>query len=77
MTGELVAMPVCPQNRELLDAILILLSQIVAITSDQMEALRNNDRDRLAELDSQLERAVRERDRALAAWREHMKEHHC
>ena len=70
-------MPVCPRNQELLDAVLILLSQIVVITNGQMEALRKNDRVRLAELDSQLERAVRERDRALTAWREHMKEHNC
>ena len=70
-------MPICPRNQELLEAILALLSQIVVITNGQMEALRRNDRARLAELDSQLERAVRERDRALTAWREHMKEHNC
>ena len=77
MVGELVAMPICPRNQELLEAILALLSQIVVITNGQMEALRRNDRARLAELDSQLERAVRERDKALTAWREHMKEHNC
>jgi hypothetical protein len=70
-------MPVCPRNQELLDAILTLLSQIVVITNGQMEALRNNDRARLAELDTQLERAVGLRDRALTVWREHMKEHNC
>ena len=70
-------MPVCPRNQELLDAVLTLLSLIVTITNGQMEALRKNDRVRLAELDSQLERAVRERDRALTAWRDHMKEHKC
>ena len=70
-------MPICPRNQELLEAILALLSQIVVITNGQMEALRRNDRARLAELDSQLERAVRERDKALTAWREHMKEHNC
>ena len=70
-------MPICPRNQELLDAVLTLLSLIVTITNGQMEALRKNDRVRLAELDSQLERAVRERDRALTAWRDHMKEHNC
>ena len=70
-------MPVCPRNQELLDAVLTLLSLIVTITNAQMEALRKNDRARLGELDSQLERAVHERDRALTAWRDHMKEHNC
>jgi hypothetical protein len=70
-------MPVCPRNQELLEAILALLSQIVVITNGQIEALRNNDRARLSELDRQLERAVHERDQALTVWREHMKEHNC
>ena len=70
-------MPVCARNQELLEAVLSLLSQIVVITNGQMEALRKNDRARLAELDGQLEGAVRERDRALTVWRDHMKEHSC
>jgi hypothetical protein len=70
-------MPIYPRNQELAEALLNALSHIVQLTNRQMEAIRKFDQPLIADLDSQLEQAVGEKERALGAWREHAEEHGC
>jgi len=67
----------CATNQQLTQALLAILSRIVKLTNEQIDAIREHDSERMAALDQQLEAAVNNKELALGEWRDHIRQHQC
>ena len=72
-----MALSPCPQNRELLKAIVPKLTEISDSSTEQAEARKNGDPQLATALDTRLELLYGEKERAVGAWQEHVREHGC
>ena len=67
----------CVENRELVTAVVATLRDIASISTRQAEARQQGDEKVATALDEQLDRLQREKERSIAAWHKHVREHGC
>ena len=67
----------CPKNRELLNCVVAKLTELSTVSTAQAEARKNGDVHLATELDTKLDLVHGEKERAVGAWHEHVREHGC
>jgi hypothetical protein len=67
----------CPEYVKLESEVESVLQKLTEITSAQLAAFQENDPVRVFRLDKELELTIGEKERALGALRQHVKEHGC
>jgi len=67
----------CERKRQLLEDVLRVLSQVHDISGHEAETLHQSATGDPAKLESALNRAIREQEKALAALKRHQQEHGC
>jgi hypothetical protein len=67
----------CPERDKLMSDASLVLSGLVIITRQQIQALFGDDEAAMILLERELMNTVREKERILAALHQHRKEHGC
>ena len=70
-------MPNCPEYTRLRSEVENVLGNLAQVTMLLLELFRSNDEDKYIHLDKELELTVGEKERAVGALRQHLKEHQC
>ena len=70
-------MPDCPEYSRLRSEVENILGNLAQVTTLLLELFRSNDEEKYIHLDKELELTVGEKERAVGALRQHLKEHHC
>jgi hypothetical protein len=70
-------MPDCPEYVRLRAEVENVLGNLAQVTMLLLELFRSNDEDKYIHLDKELELTVGEKERAVGALRQHLKEHQC
>jgi hypothetical protein len=68
---------VCPEKQRLQTEVRERLIRLAKAATDSIEALRLHDNGSLERLDKELEIVLGEKERAMAALRQHVAEHGC
>ncbi len=67
----------CPRNRDLLKQVVAKLDEITRLSKEQAQARLDEEPERAAELDRELDLVYGEKERAVGAWQGHVREHGC
>lgn len=67
----------CPEYSRLKGELESVLGNLAQVTTLLLDLFRAGDINKYQELDKQLELTVGEKERAVGALRQHLKEHHC
>jgi len=70
-------MPQCPQYTELEATVETALARLSHVTTEQLDLFRSRKFNSVMRVDKELENLVGEKERAIGALRQHVKEHKC
>ena len=67
----------CPRKIELLNEAQAILQKLAAFSHAEQSALESGDKALILEIDKHIEHTLGEKERAIGAYHNHMKEHGC
>ena len=70
-------LPMCPEYHRLSANVESILAKLAELTSTHLQMFRERDYSGAMRIDKELEHTIGEKERALGALRQHLREHRC